>query len=93
MFEWIRPIPRVFLGVGIFFASIVALYFLEKFEILDSYPRKGFLPVVSTPGLRFFVGVVVLIYIYLIGLAVVPSYQLVTFLIGIITLIIIMIWG
>jgi len=93
MLEWIRPIPVVFLGVGIFFSIILIMYVLEKCGIMDPCPRKGFLPLPSTPGLRFFVGVVALIYIYLIGLAVIPSHQLVTFSIGVIVVIIMMIWG
>ena len=93
MLEWIRPIPVVFLGVGIFSSIILIMYVLEKCGIMDPYPRKGFLPLSSTPGFRYFVGAIALFYIYLIGLAVIPSHHLVTFSIGVVVLLIVMIWG
>jgi predicted small integral membrane protein len=93
MFEWIRPLLVVWLGIAVFFSVVLVLYILEKFEILSVYPRKGFLSIPSTPGLRFFVGMLALIYIFLIGLVVAPSFLIAIFSIGVIVLIIIMIWG
>lgn len=93
MFEWIRPLLVVWLGVAIFFSVVLVLYILEKFGILSVCPRKGFLFIPSTPGLRFFVGMLALIYIFLIGLVVTPSFLMAPFSIGVIVLIIIMIWG
>ncbi|GAH47518.1 unnamed protein product [marine sediment metagenome] len=93
MFEWIRPIPAVWIGIAIFFSAILVLYVSEKCGILEVYPRKGFLPVISTPGLRLFVGILALIYIFLIGLVFISSFLIVPFVIGLLVLIIIMIWG
>jgi predicted small integral membrane protein len=93
MFEWIRPLLVVWLGVAIFFSVVLVLYILEKFGILSVYPRKGFLSIPSTPGLRFFVGMLALIYIFLVGLVITPSFLMAPFSIGVIVLIIIMIWG
>lgn len=93
MFDWIRPIPVVCVGIAIFFSSILALNILEKYGIVDAYPRKGFLPIISTPGTRFFIGILTLIYIFLIGLIFTPSFLIVPFLIGLLVLIIMMIWG
>jgi len=93
MFDWIRPIPVVGVGIAIFFSAILVLNVLEKCGILETYPRKGFLPIISTPGTRFFIGILTLIYIFLIGLVFISSFLIVPFLIGLLVLIIIMIWG
>lgn len=93
MFEWIRPIPAVWVGIAIFFSGILILYILEKCGVVDMSPRKGFLPIISTPGLRLFIGMLALIYIFLIGLIIIPSLTIASFLIGLTVLIIIMIWG
>jgi predicted small integral membrane protein len=93
MLDWIRPIPVVSVGIVILFSAILVLNLLEKYGILESYPRKGFLPIISTPGARFFIGILTLIYIFLIGLVFTPSFLIPTFLIGLLVLIIIIIWG
>jgi len=93
MLNWIRPIPVVSIGIAILFSAILVLNLLEKYGILESYPRKGFLPIISTPGTRLFIGILTLIYIFLIGLVFTPSFLIITFLIGLLVLIIIIIWG
>lgn len=93
MLDWIRPIPVVSVGIVILFSAILVLNLLEKYGILESYPRKGFLPIISTPGARFFIGILTLIYIFLIGLVFTSSFLIPTFLIGLLVLIIIIIWG
>ncbi len=93
MFDWIHPIPVVCVGIAVLFSAILVLNLLEKYGIVDAYTRKGFLPIISTPGARFFIGILVLIYIFLIGLVSIPSFLIVPFLIGLLVLIIIMRWG
>lgn len=93
MLDWIRPIPVVCVGIAIFFSAILVLNLLEKYGIVEAYPRKGFLPIISTPGDRFFIGMLTLAYIFLIGLAFISSFSIIPFLIGLLVLIIIMIWG
>lgn len=94
MFGWIRPIPIVWLGIAIFFGVIFLMYIAEKYGLfLDPSPRKGFLPLSTTPGTRFFIGLIVLIYIFLIGLVINPSSLLVNFFVGLLALALIMVWG
>jgi predicted small integral membrane protein len=94
MWEWIHPIFGVFLGVGILFGIILTLYILEKTKILKTYPRRGFLHIPTSPGIRFFIGMLVLFYICLFALMLIPSFPIIVpFSIGAILLIIIFIWG
>ncbi|MEM4674840.1 MAG: DUF2160 family membrane protein [Nitrososphaerota archaeon] len=94
MFNWIRPIPIVWFGIAVFFGVIFFMYIAEKYGLLlDPSPRKGFLPLPTTPGTRFFLGLIVLIYIFLVGLVVNPSSLMTNFFIGLSAFAVIMLWG
>ena len=75
MFTWIHLQWRVFLGFGVFpiFIPIIAVINVK----LNLVPRKGFMQMTSTLGLRFFIGMMALIYINMISLLVIPSFPLV----------------
>jgi predicted small integral membrane protein len=92
MLNWIHAQWEVFAGLGIFIAFIPGIAVVNAvFKLL---PRKGFLPMVSTLGLRFFIGMMALIFINMFSLLLIPSFPLsVTFAVSVLVLILIMIWG
>jgi len=92
MFEWIHVQWQVFFGFGLFivFLPIIAVINV-KWKLV---PRKGFLQMATTLGLRFFIGMMVLIYINIISLLVIPSFPIsVPFAASVVVLFAILIWG
>jgi predicted small integral membrane protein len=61
---------------------------------LKLVPRRGFTGMITTLGLRFFIGMMALIYINLIWLLVVPKLPVaIPFSASVVLLFVIMIWG
>jgi predicted small integral membrane protein len=92
MFDWIHVQWQVFFGLGLFivFLPIIAVINV-KWKLV---PRKGFLQMATTLGLRFFIGMMVLIYINIISLLVIPSFPIsVPFAGSVVVLFAILIWG
>lgn len=92
MLTWVHAQWEVFLGVGIFIVFIPLNAFLNvKLKLV---PRKGFTGMTTTLGLRFFIGMMALIYICLISLLVIPSLPIaIPFSASVVLLFAIMIWG
>jgi predicted small integral membrane protein len=92
MFTWIHLQWHVFLGLGLFLVFIPIIAVINvKWKLV---PRKGFMQMTSTLGLRFFIGMMALIYINMISLLVIPSFPLVIpFTVSVVLLFAIMIWG
>lgn len=61
---WTTPSAIVFI---VLFAAIVGMGVWDRFD--PGYGRKGFLPMVTTRGDRFFVAVMALVGVYLLWLA------------------------
>ena len=92
MFEWIHVQWQVFLGLGLFivFIPIIAVINVKW----NTVPRKGFMQMTTTLGLRFFIGMMAVIYINIICLLVIPSFPLtIPFTASVVLLFAIMIWG
>jgi len=92
MFEWIHVQWQVFLGLGLFivFIPIIAVINVKW----NTVPRKGFMQMTTTLGLRFFIGMMAVIYINIICLLVIPSFPLtIPFAASVVLLFAIMIWG
>ena len=92
MLTWVHAQWQVFLGIGIFLICLPVNAFLDvKLKLV---PRKGFTGMTTTLGLRFFIGMMALIYICLICLLVVPSLPVaIPFSASVVLLFVIMIWG
>jgi len=92
MFNWIHAQWQVFLGFGLLILCLPVVAIINvKWELV---PRKGFLQMTTTLGLRFFIGMIALIYINLISLLVIPSFPIsVPFALSVIVLFATMIWG
>jgi len=92
MLKWVHAQWQVFLGIGIFIAVIPINAFINvKFKLV---PRRGFLRMETTLGLRFFMGMMALIYINLISLLLIPGVSVaVPFSGSVVLLLAIMIWG
>jgi predicted small integral membrane protein len=92
MWDWIHAQWQVFLGVGIFIAAIPIIAVIDV--VWEPAPRKGFIPLESTLGLRFFIGMMALIFIHIGWLLIVPSLPIIIpFCASVILLFAIMIWG
>jgi len=60
MFDWIHVQWQVFWGLGLFIVCIPIIAIINvKWKLV---PRKGFLQMTTTLGLRFFIGMLVLIH-------------------------------
>lgn len=92
MWTWIHAQWQVFAGLGVFLAAIPAI---AVYDVLKKpVPRKGFLGLESTPGLRFFIGMLALIFIHIGWMLIVPHLPIVIpFVMSVILLFAIMIWG
>lgn len=92
MLKWVHAQWQVFLGIGIFIAVIPINAFINvKLKLV---PRRGFLRMETTLGLRFFMGMMALIYINLISLLLIPGFPVaVPFSGSVVLLLAIMIWG
>ncbi|MBN2324990.1 MAG: hypothetical protein JXQ30_14770 [Spirochaetes bacterium] len=92
MFDWIHAQWQVFFGLGLFLAFIPIIAVINvKWKLV---PRKGFLQMSTTLGLRFFIGMIVLIYINILSLLVIPAFPIsVPFAASVVVLFAILIWG
>ncbi len=59
------------MGLGLLFAVLTSLAILDKYH--PSYPRKGFLPMETTRGDRFFISVMCLLFISFTWLKYLPG--------------------
>lgn len=92
MWTWIHAQWQVFVGLGIFLAAIPAIAVYDL--VAKPVPRRGFLGLESTPGLRFFIGMLAFIFIHIGWMLVVPELPIVIpFVFSILLLFAIMIWG
>jgi predicted small integral membrane protein len=92
MWTWIHAQWKVFVGLGIFVSFIPAIAIYDVLR--KPLPRRGFLPIDSTPGVRFFIGALVFIYLILGWLLVVPELPIIIPFVGaFILLVVIMVWG
>jgi predicted small integral membrane protein len=92
MWEWIHAQWQVFLGVGIFVVVIPIIAVIDV--VWELAPRRGFIPLESTLGLRYFIGMMALIFIHIAWLLIVPSLPIfIPFFAAVILLFVIMIWG
>jgi predicted small integral membrane protein len=92
MLTWIHAQWQVFVGLGIFLSVIPAIAIYDVLR--KPLPRRGFLPIESTPGVRFFIGALVFIYIILGWLLAIPELPIIIPFIGaLILMIVIMVWG
>jgi predicted small integral membrane protein len=92
MWNWIHAQWQVFAGLGVFLSAIpaIAVYDVVKKPV----PRKGFLGIESTPGVRFFIGVMAFIFIHIGWMLILPGQPIVIpFAASLILLGAIMIWG
>jgi predicted small integral membrane protein len=92
MFDWIHVQWQFFFGFGLFLAFIPIIAVINvKWKLV---PRKGFLLMTTTLGLRFFIGMIVLIYINIISLLIIPTFPIsVPFSASVVVLFAILIWG
>jgi predicted small integral membrane protein len=92
MWTWIHAQWQVFAGLGVFLAAIPAI---AVYDVLKKpVPRKGFLGLESTPGLRFFIGMLAFIFIHIGWMLIVPHLPIVIpFVVSVILLFAIFIWG
>ena len=92
MLEWVHPVWQFGLGMAIFVSFIPIIAFINvKWKL---QPRKGFLPMESTLGVRFFIGMMAFIYIHLLWLLIVPTFSIVIpFMLSLALLFATMKWG
>lgn len=92
MFEWVHPVWQFWVGIGIFISIIPIIAFINVQWKLE--PRKGFLPMETTLGVRFFISTMAFIYIHLGWLLLVPTFSTIIPFVGcLILLVTIMKWG
>lgn len=80
-----------------------AIFFISLFVVLTamgiwqtispSEPRRGFLPLATTPGDRLFIGIISTIFIHLAWIGLTDLSLWIVFPIGVGWLIVVMIWG
>lgn len=92
MLDWVHPVWQFGLGMVIFVSFIPVIAFINvKWKL---QPRRGFLPMESTLGVRFFIGMMALIYIHLLWLLIVPTFPIVIpFILSLALLFATMKWG
>lgn len=92
MFDWIHPVWQFWVGISVFISIIPIIAFINVHWKL--VPRKGFLPMETTLGVRFFIGMMAFIYIHLGWLLLIPTFSIVIPFVGSLALLVaIMIWG
>jgi predicted small integral membrane protein len=93
MAEWIYPQWQVFVGVAVLILSIVSIAVVEA-KVGHTFAQKGFLPMPTTLGLRFFIGVISFLLIHFLWLLLFPGTTiLIAFLLGVGVLASVMRWG
>ena len=92
MWEWIHVQWQVFAGLGVLLAVIPVIAVIDV--VCKPVPRKGFMQLESTLGLRYFIGVIAFIFIHIAWLLVVPAKPIVIpFAASVVLLFSLMIWG
>jgi len=85
---WTKPTAIFFSGIFLIIAAMTVWQTLAP-----SIPRRGFLPLITTPGTRLFVGIITAIFVHLawIGLTDLSLWIVFPFAVGWIA--VVMIWG
>ncbi len=89
--EWMAWTLPTAIFFTVLFLILVAMTIWQT--VAPSVPRRGFLPIVTTPGTRLFVGIISAIFIHLawIGFTDLTLWVVFPFAVG--GIIIVMIWG
>lgn len=86
--EWTKPTAIFFLVI---FLILVAMTIWQT--LAPSIPRRGFLPLVTTPGTRLFVGLLSAAFIHLAWIGLTDLALWIVFPFAVIWMMIVMIWG